>query len=197
MILYLDVYKYKQGSNSMKTVQILFALIAGGVAMSASANQCPELLDFEVRKLASDEKVRLCDEYRGKVVLIVNTASKCGFTGQYEGLEKLYADYKDKGLVVLGFPSNDFGGQEPGSEEKIQSFCRLTYSVRFPMFEKTHTKKGKAGPLYEKLGESAGEYPRWNFHKYLIDRDGNLAASYSSFTKPQSGRLIRTIEGLL
>jgi glutathione peroxidase len=178
-------------------MQILFGLIAGGVAMTASANQCPDLLDVEVRKLASDEKVRLCDEYRGKVVLIVNTASKCGFTGQYEGLEKLYADYKDQGLVVLGFPSNDFGGQEPGSEEKIQSFCRLTYSVRFPMFEKTHAKKGNAGPLYTKLGEAAGEYPRWNFHKYLIDRDGNLAASYSSLTKPQSGRLVRAIEGLL
>ena len=165
--------------------------------MTASANQCPELLDVEVRKLASDETVRLCDEYRGKVVLIVNTASKCGFTGQYEGLEKLYSDYSDKGLVVLGFPSNDFGGQEPGSEEKIQSFCRLTYSVRFPMFEKTHAKKGSAGPLYTKLGEAAGEYPRWNFHKYLIDRDGNLAGSYSSLTKPQSGRLVRAIEGLL
>ncbi len=165
--------------------------------MTASANQCPELLDVEVRKLASDDKVKLCDEYRGKVVLIVNTASKCGFTGQYEGLEKLYADYKDDGLVVLGFPSNDFGGQEPGSEEKIQSFCRLTYSVQFPMFEKTHAKKGNAGPLYQKLGEAAGEYPRWNFHKYLIDRDGNLVASYSSFTKPQSGRLVRAIEGLL
>ena len=141
----------------MKTVQLLFGLIAGGVAMTASANQCPELLDIEVRKLASDEKVRLCDEYRGKVVLVVNTASKCAFTGQYEGLEKLYADYKDEGLVVLGFPSNDFGGQEPGSEEKIQSFCRLTYSVQFPMFEKTNAKKGNAGLLYQRLGKADGE----------------------------------------
>ncbi|MGD1990619.1 MAG: glutathione peroxidase [Chromatiales bacterium] len=181
----------------MKTLQIVFILLLGGTAMSASANQCPDLLDFEMRKLASDEKVRLCDEYRDKVILVVNTASKCGFTGQYEGLEKLYSDYKDKGLVVLGFPSNDFGGQEPGSEEKIQSFCRLTYSVQFPMFEKTHASKAKADTIYKKLGEAAGEYPRWNFHKYLIDRNGELVASYSSFTKPQSGRLIRAIEGLL
>ena len=165
--------------------------------MNIQAGQCPETLDFEVRKLASDEKVRLCDEYRGKVVLVVNTASKCAFTGQYEGLEKLYADYKDKGLVVLGFPSNDFGGQEPGSEEKIQEFCRLTYSVRFPMFEKMHAKKDVADPLYRKLGEMSGSYPRWNFHKYLIDKNGNLAGSYSSFTKPQSGKLVRAIEKLL
>jgi glutathione peroxidase len=165
--------------------------------MNTSANQCPDTLDFEMRKLASDEKVSLCDEYGGKVVLIVNTASKCAFTGQYEGLEKLYADYKDKGLVVLGFPSNDFGGQEPGSEEKIQKFCRLTYSVQFPMFEKTHAKKQLADPLYRKLGELAGEYPRWNFHKYLIDRDGKLVGSYSSMTRPQSGRLVRAIEELL
>lgn len=165
--------------------------------MNANAEQCPATLDFEMRKLASDEKVRLCDEYKDKVVLIVNTASKCAFTGQYEGLEKLYADYKDRGLVVLGFPSNDFGGQEPGSEEKIQQFCRLTYSVNFPMFEKTRARKETADPLYKQLGDLAGEYPRWNFHKYLIDRDGNLAGSYSSMTRPQSGRLVRAIEGLL
>jgi glutathione peroxidase len=182
---------------TMKSLQLLFILLISGVAMNASANQCPETLDFEVRKLASDEKVRLCDAYSGKVVLIVNTASRCGFTGQYDGLEKLYADYRDKGLVVLGFPSNDFGGQEPGSEENIQKFCRTTYGVKFPMFEKTRTKKGVADPLYEKLGKTAGEYPRWNFHKYLIDRNGKLVGSYTSFTRPQSGRLVRAIERLL
>jgi glutathione peroxidase len=182
---------------TMKSLQLLFTILISGVAMNASASQCPETLDFEMRKLASDETVRLCDAYRDKVVLIVNTASKCGFTGQYEGLEKLYADYRDKGLVVLGFPSNDFGGQEPGSEENIQKFCRLTYGVQFPMFEKTHAKKAVADPLYKKLGELAGEYPRWNFHKYLIDRDGKLVGSYTSFTRPQSGRLVRAIERLL
>jgi glutathione peroxidase len=165
--------------------------------MTVNANQCPEILDFEMRKLASKESINLCDAYKGKVILIVNTASKCAFTGQYEGLEKLYADYREKGLVVLGFPSNDFGGQEPGSEENIQKFCRLTYSVKFPMFEKTHVKKKHADPLFKKLGDTAGEYPRWNFHKYLIDREGKLVGSYTPLTKPQSGRLVRAIERLL
>ena len=104
-------------------------------------------LDFDVRRLGSDEIVNLKEAYGGKVVLIVNTASKCAFTGQYEGLEALYAKYRDRGLVVLGFPSNDFGGQEPGTEEQIKDFCRLTYSVKFPMFAKTEVKKGKADPL--------------------------------------------------
>jgi len=181
----------------MRSIQTLFIILFGGVAMTTNASECPESLDFEVKKLASKERVRLCEAYRDKVILIVNTASKCAFTGQYEGLEKLYADYKGKGLVMLGFPSNDFGGQEPGSEEAIQKFCRLTYSVQFPMFEKTHAKQGVADPLYQKLGELSGEYPSWNFHKYLIDRDGKLVGSYSSFTRPQSGKLVRAIENLL
>ena len=181
----------------MKTLQIMFILLLGGTAMSASANQCPDLLDFEMRKLASDEKVRLCDEYRGKVILVVNTASKCGFTGQYEGLEALYDKYRDRGLVVLGFPSNDFGGQEPGSEAQIQDFCRLSYSVRFPMFEKTQVRKGKAAPLFEALGESAGRYPKWNFHKYLIDREGRLVDNYLSVTSPQSRTVVEAVESLL
>lgn len=155
------------------------------------------LLDVVVRTLNGKEEINLNSAYQGKVVLIVNTASKCGFTPQYDGLEKLYANYKDRGLVVLGFPSNDFANQEPGSEQEIQQFCRLTYGVQFPMFAKTQVRKQNADPLYRRLGELAGEYPAWNFHKYLINREGKLVASYSSFTSPDSEKLIKKIESLL
>ena len=167
-------------------------------SMSAeSAGPCAPALNFEYRRLAGDETVRLCDAYRGKVILVVNTASKCGFTGQYEGLEKLYDDYGDRGLVVLGFPSNDFANQEPGTEDQIRDFCRLTYSVEFPMFEKTHVKKSNADPFFRYLGEQTGVYPKWNFYKYLIDRDGRVVETFSSITSPQSGKMIRAIENLL
>jgi glutathione peroxidase len=155
------------------------------------------LLDVVVRTLNGKQEVNLNTAYHGKVVLIVNTASKCGFTPQYDGLEKLYADYQARGLVVLGFPSNDFANQEPGTEKEIQDFCRLTYGVKFPMFAKTRVIKPYADPLYRRLGEAAGEYPAWNFHKYLINRDGKLVASYSSFTKPDSKKLIDQINSLL
>jgi glutathione peroxidase len=173
-------------------------LLLGGLLMSThAAANCGPALDFELRRLAGDETVKLCDAYQGKVVLMVNTASKCGFTGQYEGLEALYAKYKDRGLVVLGFPSNDFGNQEPGSEEQIQQFCRLTYSVEFPMFEKIHVKKGNADPLYQYLAEQTGVYPKWNFYKYLIDRDGQVVDYFSSITSPESKKLVNAIERLL
>jgi glutathione peroxidase len=159
--------------------------------------QQQDLLDVEVRRLGSEETVNLKEAYGGKVVLVVNTASKCAFTGQYEGLEALYARYRDRGLVVLGFPSNDFGGQEPGTEAQIKDFCRLTYSVRFPMFAKTEVKKGKADPLFQALGEAAGRYPKWNFHKYLIGRDGRLVDNYLSFTSPQSKTVVNAVEELL
>ncbi len=158
---------------------------------------CAPALDFEKRRLASDETVRLCEAYQGKVVLVVNTASKCGFTGQYEGLEALYDQYGDQGLVVIGFPSNDFGNQEPGSEEQISDFCRLTYSVQFPMFEKTTVKRGLADPFYQYLADQTGVYPKWNFYKYLIDRDGRVVDVYSSMTSPKSKKLVNAIEQLL
>ncbi|MGD8310512.1 MAG: glutathione peroxidase, partial [Chromatiales bacterium] len=138
----------------------------------------------------------LCEAYAGKVVLVVNTASKCGFTPQYEGLEALYRDRKADGLVVLGFPSNDFR-QEYSDEQKIQDFCRLTYSVQFPMFETTRVREGGADPLYRTLAGLAGEYPRWNFHKYLIGRDGRLVGSYPSQTRPDDPDLVEAIERLI
>ncbi|MCG6971497.1 MAG: glutathione peroxidase [Gammaproteobacteria bacterium] len=173
------------------------AALANVQAADGSETLCPATLDFTKRPLASDQAVNLCKEYLGKVVLVVNTASKCGYTPQYEGLEALYRKYKDRGLVVLGFPSNDFGGQEPGSEKQIQNFCRLTYGVEFPMFEKTRAAKANADPIYRTLGDMAGEYPQWNFHKYVLDRQGRLIASYNSRIEPQSKTVIETIERLL
>jgi glutathione peroxidase len=173
----------------------LFFLLGSLVSWPAQAAACAETLDFDMRMLASDEVVNLCETYRDKVVLIVNTASKCAYTDQYEGLERLYERYRDRGLVVLGFPSNDYGSQEPGTEKQIKTFCRLTYSVKFPMFEKTHAREDIADPLYRMLGELAGEYPRWNFHKYLLDRDGRLIGSYRSSVTPE--KLAGQIESLL
>lgn len=181
----------------MKNSLLLLGLAAMSVNATADPKSCSSLLDLDMRRLAGDEVVNLCDAYQGQVILIVNTASKCGFTPQYEGLEKLYANYKDKGLVVLGFPSNDFAGQEPGTEEEIKSFCRLTYSVEFPMFEKVSVKKGSASPLFERLATAGAPYPKWNFYKYLIDREGNLVDYYASITKPESGKIVKAIEGLL
>ncbi len=158
---------------------------------------CPPTLDFTVRPLGEDRPVRLCEAYQNKVVLMVNTASKCAYTPQYDGLEALYERYRERGLVVLGFPSNDFGAQEPGSARQIQDFCRLTYGVRFPMFEKTHAARDLADPLYRALGELAGEYPAWNFHKYLLDRDGRLVGSFGSHVTPDDRRLVGAIEELL
>jgi len=165
--------------------------------MANKIDGCPETLNHTVRKLNGEQNINLCEEYQGKVVLIVNTASKCAFTDQYDGLEKLYAKYKEQGLVVLGFPSNDFGDQEPGTEKQVQEFCRLTYGVEFPMFAKTTVKKNNADPLYRTLGELTGTYPKWNFYKYLLDRKGNIAGTYSSFTKPDSSSLVDQIEKLL
>lgn len=156
-----------------------------------------ELLDHDFRRLASDEVVNLGETYKGKVLLVVNTASKCGNTPQYEGLEKLYDEYSEDGLVVLGFPSNDFLGQEPGTEEEIQDFCRLTYGVRFPMFEKTSVKEGEAHVFYTQLAAAAGTYPTWNFHKYLIGRDGKLIAEFSPRTKPYDDKLVAKLESAL
>lgn len=183
-------------------VQFVMGLLAlrPGNAIATENQQLPDgkpLLDVEVHPLNGTQAINLYDTYQGKVVLIVNTASECGFTPQYDGLEKLYAKYQDRGLVVLGFPSNDFANQEPGTEQAIQQFCRTTYGVEFPLFAKTRVRKNVADPLYQRLATLAGEYPAWNFHKYLLNRDGKLVASYSSFTRPDSEKLIKQIEALL
>ena len=156
------------------------------LSASVHAENCSPLLNFDVRTLNEDTVVNLCEAYQGKVILVVNTASKCAYTDQYASLEKLYEQYRDDGFVVLGFPSNDFGQQEPGNEYQIKSFCRTTYGVRFPMFAKTRVSERYADPFYQELARAAGTYPRWNFHKYLIDRRGQLVANYQSAIDPLS-----------
>jgi glutathione peroxidase len=158
------------------------------------ARECSELLDFTVRTLDNKVQLNLCDEYQGKVLLVVNTASRCAYTDQYDALEKLYKQYQARGLVVLGFPSNDFGHQEPGTEKEIKTFCRMTYGVEFPMFSKTRVSKYNADPFYQKLAETSGTYPQWNFHKYLIDSDGTLVKSYQSAIDPLDTNVINDIE---
>ena len=166
-------------------------------AAGAAKTTCPPALDFEVRPLTGNKPVHLCEAFRGKVVLVVNTASKCAFTPQYEGLEDLYGRYRDRGLVVAGFPSNDFGNQEPGTEKQVRDFCRLTYGVQFPMFAKTRVTGAAADPFYRYLARVTGDTPRWNFHKYLLDREGRVVASFPSQVGPDDPRLVQAIDALL
>ena len=153
---------------------------------------CPSLLDRKMDTIL--EKPQSLCEYAGKVVLVVNTASECGYTPQYEGLEALYRKYRDRGLVVLGFPSNDFGGQEPGSNKDIAAFCVNQYAIDFPMFAKIELKKN---PLYADLAKATGASPRWNFHKYLIDRGGRQVLSFDTRVSPDDPKLVGAIEKLL
>ncbi|WP_309568728.1 glutathione peroxidase [Geothrix limicola] len=143
-----------------------------------------------------DGKPQSLAAYKGKVVLAVNVASECGFTPQYAGLEKLYEQQKGRGLVVLGFPCNQFGGQEPGSAEEIHSFCQKNYGVTFPLFEKLEVKGPGQAPLYQFLTAKHGE-PAWNFHKYLIGKDGQVIAAFSSKVAPDSPELKAAIEAAL
>jgi glutathione peroxidase len=178
------------------SINCLIAVV-GMTTLKAQAN-CSSLLDHNARRLAEEQVDHLCEVYKGQVLMIVNTASKCGFTPQFDGLEALYRKYKDQGFSVLGFPSKDFGNQEYGTEEEAANFCRLTYGVDFPMYATTHAKKGKADPIFKGLAEAAdGDYPSWNFHKYIVDRNGDLVGSFGSFTGPSSGRVARVIEEAL
>jgi glutathione peroxidase len=144
---------------------------------------------YDLKTSSLDGKPADLAAYRGKVAVVVNVASKCGYTPQYAGLEKLYGEMRDKGVVVLGFPSNDFGGQEPGSAEEIATFCRLTYGVSFPMFSKVVTKAGAdQSPIYSFLG-SSGNLPGWNFSKYVVDRKGRVVAFFPSKVTPDAPEL--------
>lgn len=165
-------------------------------ATEAAPAACPALLQKTFKRLQDDAPQNLC-QYAGKVLLVVNTASYCGFTPQYEGLEKLYANYGAQGLVVLGFPSNDFGQQEPGKGKDIADFCYNTYGVKFPMFEKSVVTGKNANPLFLDLAKAGGGAPRWNFYKYLVGRDGKLIDSYSSMTAPDSGSLVSDVKKAL
>ena len=168
-------------------------LLAAGLLVGASA-QAADLLDVSYRPLAGKGEVNLAKQYGGKVLLVVNTASKCGFTPQYEGLEALQRKYSARGFSVLGFPSNDFKGQEPGDETQIQEFCTLTYGVKFPMFQKVVVTGPDATPLYRSLATATGVSPGWNFHKYLISRDGRVVAQFPSKVTPDDPKLVAAIE---
>ena len=181
----------------IRALLVSLAVLCSGGAQAADQRACPAALDFYKRPLLGEQEQHLCELWRGRVVLIVNTASKCAFTPQYEGLEQLYAQYRERGLVVSGFPSNDFGAQEPGTEQQIRDFCRLTYSVDFPMFAKTRVIGADADPLYRHLVAVTGDTPRWNFHKYLVDREGRVVASFASHVRPDDPQLIQAIEALL
>ena len=155
------------------------------------------IYSFDV-KTASDE-VKSLSEYKGKALLIVNTASRCGFTGQYEGMEKLYKAYKDKGFEVLAFPANNFLGQEPGSNKEIQEFCSLKFRTTFPVFAKISVKGKDIDPLYAYLTKESGFNGdiSWNFNKFLIDANGNVVARYPSTTDPMSDKIISQLEKVL
>ena len=161
-------------------------------AAAAQDAACPALLQHTFPRLQDEKPQSLC-QYQGKVLLVVNTASYCGFTPQYKGLEELYGKYKDRGLVVLGFPSNDFD-QETGNNKQIADFCENTYGVKFPMFAKSNVRGPLANDLHRELAQKTGRQPLWNFHKYLIARDGTVVDNYSSLTTPASGELVRAIE---
>ena len=171
------------------------AIVAAQTAVKPDA-ACPALLNQQFKRLQDDAPQNLC-QYAGKVALVVNTASYCGYTSQYEGLESLYAKYRERGLVVLGFPSNDFGGQEPGGSKQIADFCFNTYGVKFPMFAKSVVTGSKANPLHAQLASASGQSPEWNFHKYLVGRDGKLVASFPSQVTPLDGKLVAAIEKAL
>lgn len=177
----------------MKSALLLSALLLTATAQAAPA--CPPLLDHTLKDIDGTMR-NLCD-YAGKVVLVVNTASQCGYTGQYKGLQALYAKYGKQGLVVLGFPANDFGGQEPGSNKVIKNFCESNYQVDFPLFSKVGVTAANANPLYEDLARASGERPRWNFHKYLIDRSGTRVRSFASQVDPESKEMVAAIESML
>ena len=173
---------------------MLNAFAQAPAAPSSTPQQaaCPILLNHTFPRLQDEKPQSLC-QYSGKVILVVNTASYCGFTPQYKGLESVYSKYKDQGLVVLGFPSNDFA-QEKNTNKDIADFCENTFGVKFPMFTKTSVTGDAAVPFFKQLAKEPGQRPKWNFYKYLIGRDGKLIDSYNSMTSPESKSLVQAIE---
>ena len=175
------------------------ALALAAAAAPATSFGCPALLDHTFPRLQDEKPQNLC-QYAGKVLLVVNTASFCGFTSQYKALEELHSKYAPRGLVVLGFPSNDFGNQEPGSGKEIAEFCESTFGVRFPMFAKSRVaaSSGTAmNPLFAELARRAGSAPKWNFHKYLVARDGQSVIGFASEVDPGGRPFVQQLEKLL
>nr|WP_252736204.1 glutathione peroxidase [Aestuariibacter sp. A3R04] len=175
---------------------MLLALTLSVFACTTMADACPSVLKFVKRKLNSQETVNLCEAYKGKAVLVVNTASYCGFTPQFEGLEAMYEKYKNDNFTILGFPSHDFN-QEADEEGKTAELCELTYGVKFPMFEPTVVTGDDQDPLYRMLTNATGKAPSWNFNKYLIDAEGNIVKHYGSRVKPNDKSLRQDIEAAM
>ena len=176
----------------------LLALNLTGTARAQSAPSplaCPVMLQHTFLRLQDEKPQELC-QYAGKVLLVVNTASFCGFTSQYEGLEALSSKYKDRGLVVLGFPSNDFS-QEKGSNKEIADFCENTFNVKFPMFVKSRVSGSGANPLFKQLASASSTPARWNFYKYIVSRDGNKVSGFNSTVDPKDPRFIKALESML
>jgi glutathione peroxidase len=191
----------KRSTSFQTTVRHTLVVLLLGLAAAAGAQaaSCSPLLNRQVARLQDEKPQNLC-QYAGQVVVVVNTASFCGFTPQYKALEALYARYRGRGLVVLGFPSNDFGAQEPGENKAIAAFCENTFGVKFPMFVKsrvTATAGADRNPLFAELARRSGEAPRWNFHKYLIARDGQSISSRASDIDPASRAFLTEVEKLL
>ena len=179
--------------RKLTVLSILAAVSLGTVAFAE-----PVMSFFELKTNRLNGAPENLSTYKGKVVLVVNTASECGYTPQYAGLEKLYADLKGRGFVILGFPSNDFGSQEPGTATEIRQFCTLNYDVTFPLFEKVVTKAGPGqSPVYANLQKQSGELPSWNFAKYLVGKDGRVVKFYNSGVKPEDPGLRKDIEAAL
>jgi glutathione peroxidase len=175
-------------------IPVLAALLLAA-PLTASERKVPMSL-HEITLNTLGGKPQSLGTYKGKVVLAVNVASECGFTPQYAGLQKLYAEYKDRGLVILGFPCNQFGGQEPGTAAQIETFCQVNYGVTFPLFEKLDVKGAKQAPVYQFLTAKHGE-PAWNFHKYLVGKDGQVLQAFSSKVAPDSAELKTALEAAL
>jgi glutathione peroxidase len=178
--------------KTFRFIVVMLALSWQALLPVRAADACPATLNHTFARLQDEKPQSLC-QYTGKVLLGVNTASYCGFTPQYQGLEALYGKYRDRGLVVLGFPSNDFS-QETGDNRQIADFCENTYGVKFPMFAKSSVRGSQANALYRQLAQATGRQPLWNFHKYLIARSGKVIDNYTSLTAPDSPALIREIE---
>ena len=176
----------------MRRSLVALCLTAGSSPLLAA---CPDFLNQDVKPLGKTDTVNLCERYAGKPMLIVNTASHCGFTPQFKGLEKLYKAYRDKGFVVAGFPSDDFK-QEADSATETAKVCYVNYGVTFDMYSAVHVKGSDAHPLFRELGAKTEE-PSWNFNKYLVDKDGNVVAHFGSMTSPEDKDLQAAIEKLL
>jgi glutathione peroxidase len=196
LVILLGLFAASTMAPAFAATPAVPVVTSAAVPATAAPSGCPALLDHVFPELVSPKPVSLC-QFRGKVLMVVNTASECGFTPQYEQLEALHRKLSARGLVIVGFPSNDFGQQERGSNKAIADFCKLNYGVSFPMFERTEVTGPRANPFHAQLARRSGTAPGWNFHKYVVDRSGNRVLSFATTTRPDDPKLVRELERLL